>query len=430
MSKDKKKKDLMLEAELEEEILDIPENEIWTYRIEGLQAPRIVDKSVKPGFKAGVIIGLVVAISLSVFFSIRAVSNKEYDYAEAANGIELVKYSNPGGVKEITVDYADGDISKPVTEIHEYAFNCDEKIVTVNVGKDVEKIDGKSFYSCWNLECVFVDDANPNYCDIDGVLYTKDLSEIIYYPSAHNVYLTRKAGYRVDFPENGSITGDDFCSAVKLITERTAEGKDLTELNGDEASLIEKFRKLTGVSDYKAFAQDYESAAGVYVVPSNVSKIGKLAFAYSDITRVYLPQGLKRIETLGFFKAEKLKEIYSYTCTDEITSTVFADSADKLTVYPSLPDGLEFIGSDAFTYDREITYMFVPASVKEIGHHAFFNMAFKSGDTIQGLAQLNAEADEKTFKDGTKTGESWLPEIEAGLFKKKIPVAYSSVREN
>ncbi len=429
MSK-KQKKDLMLEAELEDEILDIPEDEIWTYRIEGLHAPRIVDKSVKPGLKAGIVIGLIIAISLSIFFSVRALMNEEYDYEKTAAGYELVKYSNPGKVTEVNVDYVDGDTNCPVTEIRAYAFNGDEKLVTVTIGKDVEKIDGKSFFSCWNLESVFVNDDNPYYCDIDGVLYTKDLTRIIYYPSAHNVYLMRQAGYKIDFPEDGSITGDDFTSAVLLLQKCRDKGDDPASLTGDDAKLLKKFNTLTGVtSDYDTFLTDYEEKAGAYVLPSAVTVIGELAFAYSDITRVYIPEGVKRIETLGFFKAEKLKEMYSYTVSEEITSTVFADSADKLTVYPSLPDGLEFIGSDAFTYDRGITYMYIPASVKESGHHAFFNMAFKAGDNIEGLAVMNVQADESGFKAGTKIGESWLPKIDSGLFEKNIPTEYSSARE-
>ncbi len=425
----KNKRDLMREAELADEVLNIPEDEIWTYRIEGLQAPRIVDKSIKPKTKIGIILVLIVAISLSIFFSIRAVSNEEYDFAPAENGYELVKYSNPGQVREVTVSFVGEDETKPVTEIHEYAFNCDEKIVTINVGKDVEKIDGKSFYSCWNLECVFVDDENPYYCDIDGVLYDKALTEIIYYPSAHNLYLTRQAGYGITFPENGSVTNDDFCNAVKLLERCADEGTDVSTLTGDDAALIGKFNTVTGETDYEKFTADYREKVGKYVLPSTVTSIGKLAFAYSDIEEIYIPEGVKSIGTLGFFKAEKLKEIYSYKTDAVITDTAFEANKDKLDVYRSLPEGLETIGSDAFTYDRGITYLYLPASVKEIGHHAFYNMAFKSGENIEGVAQVNAGYSEDDFKENVETGESWLPKVDAGLFEKNVPVVYSSARE-
>lgn len=425
MSK-KQKRDLMLEAELADEVLNIPEDEIWTYRIEGLQAPRIVDRSVKPRVKVLIIVFLIFAISLSIFFSIRAVSNDEFKYAQVDSGYEFIKYSNPGQVSEVSVDFVDGDTSKPYTEIHEYAFNCDEKLVTINIGKDVEKIDGKSFYSCKNLENIFVDDDNRYYCDVNGVLYDKALTTVICYPSAHDIYLMREAGYGFTLPEDGSITNDDFHKAVSIIADTLAKGEDAAALKED--STVQKFVKLTGVEDFAKYAEDYKNTAGIYVIPSTVTEIGKLAFAYSPVTEIYIPVGVKSIGTLGFFKAEKLKEIYSYTSEKTVSDTVLA-KAGKLNAVRSLPDGLEFIGSDAFTYDRNITYMYVPASVKEIGHHAFFNMAFKSGDYIEGTAKINVELDEKAFKANTKTGESWLPKIENGAFKKNVDVVYSAVRE-
>ena len=425
----KNKRDLMKEAELNAEKLNIPAEEIWTYKIDGLQAPRIIDKSVKPALKFGIIAVIVVAIALSIFFSIRAVSNDEFKYAEIDSGIEFVKYTNPGTVKEVTIDYADDARTQPVTEIHEYAFNCDEKIETVYIGKDVRKIDGKSFYSCWSLKNVFVDDANPYYCDIDGVLYNKELTEVIYYPSAHNTYLVEKIGYKYDLPENGSITNDDFCAAVKLLDECLADGRDPAKLDGDDAALMEKLVKVTGVTDFKKFSEDYNGKVGIYVLPSTVTKIGKLAFAYSDITEIYIPEGVKEIGTLGFFKAEKLKEIYSYTSAQAITDTTYENVAAALSAYRSLPNGLETIGSDAFTYDRCVTYMYVPASVKEIGHHAFFNMAFKSGDKIEGVAEIAVAVSEEEFRKNAKIGDSWLPKLGDGLFKKNVDVVYSAERQ-
>ena len=149
----------------EEIKLDIPADEIWTYHIEGLQAPS-VGKPVKNAAakKIGTVILLLIAIGLSIYFSVRAVHSDTYKYEEYNGGWELIKFSNPGEMTEITVDYVDGDKSKPIKALHEYAFNCDEKLLTVNIGKDVEAIDGKSIYSVWNLRNIHVDKENKYYC--------------------------------------------------------------------------------------------------------------------------------------------------------------------------------------------------------------------------------------------------------------------------
>lgn len=408
------------------EKLNIPVSEIWTYQIEGLQCPRIVDKTVKTKTKVLIIVFLLIAISLSVFFSIRAVSNEEFDYSQTENGYELIKYSNPGSTTEVNIDYVNEDKNSPVTAIHEFAFNCDEKIKTVHIGKDVEKIDGKSFYSCWNLESVSVDENNPCYCDIDGVLYDKELTEIIYYPSAHDLYLTRKAGYKTDFPDDGSITIDDFSSAVNLLKEKLNTEEKLTSLSSDETQLLEKLKTVTGLEDYEKFLSDYEKNVGTYLLPSTVKTVGKLAFAYSDIMKIYLPAGLERIETLAFFKAEKLSEIYSYETADKNIPTSVDDLSGTVI---SLPNGLTYIGSDAFSYDRELDYMFIPSTVTEIGHHAFYSTAFKSNDEIIGLSTVNIEASEEDFSSNVRTGETWIPKTNAGLFEKNVEVIYSAERD-
>ena len=65
----------------------------------------------------------------------------------------------------------------------------------------------------------------------------------------------------------------------------------------------------------------------------------------------------------------------------------------------TLPDGLEKIGSDAFSYCQEMKpVMFIPGSVKEIGSFAFYSCS--------NLKEfyMGAQSEEQiTF------GDSWLP---------------------
>ena len=106
--------------------LDIPEDEIWTYQIEGLQAPHVAQPFKNAGIKkVVVVIVLLLAISASIFMSVRAVHNDEYKYKELDDGTyELVKYTNPGNVTDVTIDYVvdlktgKKDTTKPITVIH------------------------------------------------------------------------------------------------------------------------------------------------------------------------------------------------------------------------------------------------------------------------------------------------------------------------
>lgn len=378
--------------------LDIPEGEIWTYQIEGLQPPRI-GKPVEHmrQKKILVVIILLIAIGTAIYLSLRAVHSETYDFRELDDGTyELVKFSNPGNVRTLTVDYVDSDESKPITVLHEYAFNCDEKITEITVGANVEEIDGKSFYSCWALQTIQVDENNPNYCDVDGVLYTKDMSRLICYPIDHDKYLRAQHGY-------ADLKDDD--------------GKPMEELWGTTKTYDD------------AFYAEYNRLTRTYVVPSTVKTLGELSLNYSNIVDLYLPEGLETIETFAVFKNTVLLNIFSYTVDGENSDTT-ADAINSMThIYPSLPEGLTYIGSDAFTYDQGLSYLFIPASVTHIGHHAFWDTCYKDGGEVKGIAEINAGSDEEIFKVNVECGDQWRPQYDYGLFKKSVDVIYSAQRE-
>ncbi|MDD6729213.1 MAG: leucine-rich repeat domain-containing protein [Eubacteriales bacterium] len=415
MSKRKEKKakkqndDFLAQEAMEEQetapeyTLDIPEDEIWSYQIEGLQAPHI-NKSFSNAKikKIAVVIILIVAIGFSIYFSVRAVHNDTYEYEALPDGTyELVKFSNPGDVTDITIDYVvdsetgEKDLTKPISVINEYAFNCDETLYSISLGKDVKSIDGKSIYSCWWVQNVWIDDENPYYCDLDGVIYTKDLTEIVFYPNDHDKYLREQLGF-------DNLLDDD--------------GKPMEELWGTTERYDEEF------------LADYNEKIRTYVVPSTVETVGELAFAYSNITDLYLPEGLKTIEEMGVFKNTVLLNVYSYTTDKDISDTTYKAIPSFKSVYNSLPEGLEYIGSDAFTYDRGLSYMYIPASIKHIGHHAFWDTVYKEDGEIKGVGQIETGADEESFKSVEK-GDHWRGQYDYKLFKKSVDVIYSAERK-
>lgn len=363
-----KKKDRKEKAAVVSTPIEIPEDEIWTYRIEGLQAPHIGGTHThSTAKKVVVVVVLLIAISLSVYFSILAIHKDVYQYEQLPDGsYELIKYSNPGEETELTIDCVDGDPQKHVTVLHEYMLNCDEKLETVRIGASVTQIDGRSFYSCWNLRAILVDENNPSYCDVDGVLYTKDLTEVLCCPIAHDQYMRDLNGYKEEVP-------------------------------ADDAR-------------YAAYAEKVLT----YRLPPQTTKVGMLAFNYSKIETLYLPQGLKTIETMSFFHCEQLKTIVTYSGDTQLLS---------------LPDTLMTIGSDAFSYDQSLTYIFIPKSVKSIGHHAFWDAVYKDDGKIAGLTAIDVEADEQSFKANVTVGDKWKPEHEHMMFKKAVEIRYGAERE-
>ena len=388
--------------------LDIPEDEIWTYRVEGLAAPHINKPYKHFGIKKVIFaIVIIISVSISCYFSVRTVQKDTFEYEQTQSGFELSKFSNTGYITTLDIDFVSTieydrenpdvntnfrtvkDETKMITSVGAYALNCDEKVKVINIGKNVASVDPKAFYSCWALQQIEVDENNPNYCDIDGVLYNKEMTQIICRPCDHDTYLAEKYGH-AEYDENG------------FRIEPAADSEN-----------------------YEQYVKDVLT----FVVPSTVETIGELCFNYANMKIVYIPEGVKTIETLGFFEIPLLENVYSYK-TDAIVSDSHFVSEEALgEIYNSLPEGLEYIGSDAFSYNQSLTYVYVPESVTYIGHHAFWDTVYKEGDELRGVTVINAALSEEDFKAKVKTGNSWRPQHDFLLFKKSIEVNYNSERK-
>ena len=428
MSKKDKTKAKTRVSQLEAEVhLNIPEEEIWTYKLEGLAAPHI-NKPFKNASakKIALVLTIIVAVSLSMFFSIYSVVRSTgLEFGENETGYTLTRYSDKGKVPvdEIDVDYVfefeNGKQSKntdqKITEIAAFAFN-ESPVKVVNIGPDVEKIDNKAFYSCWSLERIEVDENNPYYSDIDGVLYNKDQTILMNYPCNHDQYLRVKCGYDIPASEKKDGDWDKYKEPYRGTTT-----EEYSAQLGDASVTVEQYRT------------DIQT----YVVPASVKTINDLAFAYTNLQEIYLPEGLEKIGSCGFFKlhepkdqwsnTDSLSNIYTYTSVtyngDGETKTRFTSKEELGEIYISLPEGLKAIGSDAFSYNKELTYIFIPSSVESIAHHAFYWDCANKGETI-----LYTPLTEDDFKTKVETGDQWRPQCDTGLFKKSIIVNYSAER--
>lgn len=404
MSKKEKKKVNDWQTEVH---LDIPEDEIWTYQVPGLAAPH-VNKPYKYYTlkKIVFVLVIIVAVSLSIYFSVMALQNDTFQYTETEQGIEFSKFSNTGYLYELDIDYVSDieyiagnndpatnfkvvkDTSKPITSVRQFTLNCDDKIKTIRIGADVEFVDAKAFYSCWALQNIEVDENNPNYCDVDGVLYNKDKTAVLCYPCDHDEYLRQKYGYE-------------------------------KELYKDEVT------------------PEYERDIQTYVVPATVEKIAEMCFNYANLRVIYLPEGLKRIETLAIFKLHErvdqwgttpsLVNVYSYK-SDKVTSPHFTTEKALGEVYNSLPEGLEFIGSDAFSYNQALSYVYIPESVTYIGHHAFWDTVYKEDGELKGVSEIYVAFSEEEFNN-LEVGDDWKPKYDYLLFKKAVETVFDAERK-
>ncbi|MBQ6897736.1 MAG: leucine-rich repeat domain-containing protein [Clostridia bacterium] len=303
-------------------------------------------------FKLLFIIIITVFVGFSLFLSFNSISSDKYTYKENDTGFTLEQFVGQESDIALHIDYvrdAAGttDTSKPVTGVREFSMSCNEYVRFIFIGKDVSYLEPHCFYYTKNLFAVIVDPENQNYTSVDGVLYSKDMTEIILHPMRNHQYRTAVA--------DGIAAPADEETAKAFLNE-------FTEKYSDEAT-----------ADAEAYDNQFSGYA-YYEIPDTVTRIEASCFSdCEELTHVEIPDSVKEIGSLAFFKCKGFETI-------------------------AIPDGVESIGSDGFSYCAKVTYIYVPESVKFIGHHAFY------GNLGCDKIYLGAENE-----DSVETGENWLP---------------------
>ena len=357
---------------------------------------------------------LVTFIGASVFMSFNMISRPTYEfsYKENYNGTGLDGYVFDGfngnsGTRDVHIDHpykkVNGewvqDKTADVVAVDSYTFVADEYVQYIHIGPSVEYIADEAFVYCKQLRAVYVDENNPNYTDIDGVLYTKDLKTIILYPICRCTQLVyddiaaygdvKNIGLDVkeEFTVKGATQDELFADIHSQVRQKN--GDDFTRELFDE--MLEKGVTAPYIGTYYVIREKTADSLRVekawscdekYTIPAGVEHIAPKAFYKCDrLISIDIPQGVRTIGNMAFFKC-------------------------YATSLLTLPDGLETIGNDAFSYCENMRYaVFIPASVKEIGHHAFYKcsndllyyMGHKSGDEVELGGRWQARSD-NSFK--------------------------------
>ena len=79
----------------------------------------------------------------------------------------------------VNVEIPDG-----VTEIGDYAFERFYELESVNIPFSVSKIGWECFDFCESLVSINVDNRNEFYASIDGVLFNKEIIDLLKFPSS------------------------------------------------------------------------------------------------------------------------------------------------------------------------------------------------------------------------------------------------------
>ncbi len=184
-------------------------------------------------------------------------------------------------------------IPASVSEISNYAFAADPEygFPDGSVGWTILGLYSYDPEFVNGLQKISVDENNRYFCTIDGVLFSKDMSTLLYYPQ-------QKAGTEYTVPDNVTTIGTAaFYGNSNLQTVHFSES----------------------VQTIRLYAFAHSKVSDV-TLPSRLNFIQPYAFAYCpNLTSITIPASVEFIGSRAFFST-----IYSSDIADELGITIYS----------------------------------------------------------------------------------------------------------
>lgn len=237
----------------------------------------------------------------------------------------------------------------------------------VNLPANVSEIPG-IFAGCSSLKEVNVAEDSPYFTSIDGVVFNKEITEILYFPQGKTGTYT--------LPETiTSIASSVFAGITKL---SKLEIPNVISNIGPRAFMDSNF-KIAFVGE--VFADELvigESAfqgaknLGTLTLPNHTTVIGDYAFADAKFTKIKLNEGIVSLGNYAFYNVDSNNKVTIPASVKSIGEYCFAKDDNALNVeFASDGSQLEIISKYAFYGNDKITSITIPASVVIIDDNAF-----------------------------------------------------------
>ena len=270
---------------------------------------------------------------------------------EDGTSVTIQKYLGSDAV----VAFPDEIEQMPVTGIGFWTFWGDD-IYELTIPKNVVEINKNMFESGAGLEEFIVDEENPRFYTIDGVLFDHEKNELYLFPKG-------KMSDVYELPEEITGIGSGAfcdCSNIKemVIPENCLTIEDLAFADCKELQKITIAEGLQSIGE-KAFANCIHLED--FTIPASVNEIGEQAFA--------------NLKTVTEFTVVSENEVYA-----SVDGVLISKSDGTLLAYPvadeaaeyEIPENITKLGTSSFRFCDHLERVAIPEGVQSIGQEAFY----------------------------------------------------------
>ena len=343
-------------------------------------------------------------------YTVTAVNDKAFENCDGLTSITI-----PNSVTSIGEDAFYGcsgltsiTIPNSVTFIGLRAFYHCDGLTSVTLGNSVtfHSLSG-TFAYCKNLTEINVNPENANYSSINGVVYDKNASTLIFCPN-------KKAS--ITIPNSVTSIGDRAFYVCSGLTSATIPNS-VTSI-GDYAfygcsglTSITIGNSVTSIGDY-AFLDCSELTS--VTIPNSVKTIGEDAFyGCSGLTSVTIGNSVETIGMSAFYGCSGLTSVTIPNSVIAIQHNAFYGCSGLTSI--TIGNSVTSIGEDAFYGCSGLTSVTIPNSVKTIGWWAFENCSKLTSVTIGN----SVESIGGSAFDG-------CPQLEAIYMQCEFPIAFTA----
>ena len=271
-----------------------------------------------------------------------------------------------------------------VVSLGSSTFAHNEMVETVMLPKTIKEVGD---FSGESIKSIYVAEDNAYFKSVDGMLFTKDMSSLLQCPKGRSEAVVIPEGVQ-------SIASDAFgnCRSLNSITipdTVTSIGESAfygTALYNDSSKWDNGVLYINNhLIDVK------NSLSGEYTIKNGTKCIANVAFGYSGVTSVTIPDG---VTSIGIGAFEWCGSLTNVTIPESVTSIgarAFSDC--PLLVNVVLPECLTSIEYATFKNCSSLTNIVIPNGVTEIGEWAFVNCSSITDITIpDGTTIIDNEA--------------------------------------